>query len=85
MTINNKNNPELFDELKEVCSFSVNHIPKHNSGYVKPEATSSTGRKFICATEWDYTWGIDWEYVEWEEVDEFVKTCPCCGQIIDND
>ncbi len=86
ITVTEKSDPELFQQLKENCDFDCSHVPKHGSGYVTPRTELIDGRKFECEEmTWDYSWGIEWEYTNpmWTQVKEFEKTCPCCGQSID--
>ena len=82
ITVTEKSDPELFRWLREDPEFDASHISKHGRGYVECKATSEDGRKFMCDTEWDSSWGIEWDYVTWQQVEEFTKTCPCCGQVI---
>ncbi len=79
-SITQKNNEELYGILCEVCDFDNDHIPKHGMGEVIAYAEHE-GKFYECNTEWDYSWGIDWnDYQEWNEVKKIIKSCPCCGR-----
>jgi len=80
ITVTNESDTELFQELCEECDFDHDHVPKHGKGYVTPKSTLEDGRMFECGAEWDYSWGIEWDYVEWRQVTKFTNNCPCCGQ-----
>jgi len=85
MSITRKNNKELYDILCKDCDFDTDHIPKHGRGEVIAYVEYK-GKFYECYTEWDYSQGIEWDYsqgIEWNEVDEIIKTCPCCGKILD--
>lgn len=86
LTITKENNPELYQELCQNCEIDTSSIPKHGKGYGYPKVTLEDGRKFETdqQVEWDYNWGIEWEYTEvkWLQVEEFENKCPCCGQLI---
>ena len=82
ITVTKESDPELFEGLCDNCDFDTDHIPKHGRGYITATDTLVDGRKFTCNAEWDYTWGVDWEYKEWVQIEEFENRCPCCNQLI---
>lgn len=81
--ITKTSNPELFEELREVCEFDCSHVPKHGSGEVNIYATRENGDAYEAEGVWDYSWGVEWDCVTFTKVDKIVKTCPCCGKPID--
>lgn len=79
--ITERSHPDLFDYLCQDPE-TVGEHPKHGKSQLNCYASLEDGTKYECYVLWDYSWGIDWDYVEWTKVEEFVKTCPCCGQEI---
>ena len=78
--VTKESNLELFEELCKNADFSTEHIPKHGAGNVIAQSEYN-GQKYECYAEWDYSWGVNWEYFEWQKVDTFENECPCCGHI----
>jgi len=79
--ITEKSDPELFVILCEAAEFDTDHISKHGKGHITAYAEHE-GQNYICYAEWDYSWGVDWEYYEWQLTNSATKECPCCGQTI---
>ena len=84
--ITKQNNPELFAILIDDVDIDTDHIPKHGKGFVTARTTYE-GKTYECETEWDYSWGIDWDSSQaWYEVDPNApKLCPTCDKPVEEE
>ncbi len=83
--VSKESHPELWQLLMDADhDFVTDDIPKHGKGYVDVEVKLEDGRVFMSHPVWDYSWGIDWDYEEWYQIDPDYEPpkCGCCGQVL---